>query len=79
MPSTFPKRTDQLKPGDRVRLPGGAIRTVSHVTDSGYVNRHNRPIRTVHYVEPADGPSVRGTWGSTANTAADATVWETVR
>lgn len=70
------KRTDQLERGDRVCLPNAAIRTVSHITDAGYLNRDNKPIRVVHYVEPADEGFGRGDWCSTGNTACDASEWK---
>lgn len=58
---TTTRCTDDLTPGDRIILPGGAIRTVSHITDAGYLNYRNERIRTVHYVERPDGPSIAGT------------------
>lgn len=45
------KRTDELVLGDLVRLPGGLIRTVDVVKDSGYVNYRNEPIFAVMYCE----------------------------
>ena len=75
---TTTKLTRALNRGDRVRLPGGAIRTVSHVTPAGYLNHRNEPIQTVHYVEAPDGPSIAGTWSSTANTSAPMSEWTVV-
>lgn len=44
-------RIDALKPGDRVRLPGGLIRTVDHVAESEFRNYRNEPIVYVIYAE----------------------------
>jgi hypothetical protein len=43
--------TDQLKPGDRVRLPGELVRTVKEVKVSEFLNRNNKPILYVMYLE----------------------------
>ena len=63
------KRTDELVLGDLVRLPGGLIRTVDVIKDSGYVNYRNEPILAVMYCEGrtaewSEGNSsiARGTW-----------------
>lgn len=46
------KTTLELNPGDRVSLGGGqVVRTVALVKDSGYVNRHDRPIYSVLWRE----------------------------
>lgn len=45
------KRTDQLMPGDRVRLPGGLVRTVKYVGTSNFVAARNQPILYVIYRE----------------------------
>lgn len=45
------KRTDELKVGDRVRLPGGLVRTVDCVTESEWLNYRNERILYVMYRE----------------------------
>jgi hypothetical protein len=40
-----------LKPGDRVALPGGIVRTVESVRPSGHVNFADEPLYIVSYVE----------------------------
>ena len=63
------KCTFELVPGDRVLLPGGRIRTVKEVKDSGMVNFHKVPIHYVMYAEGAtDG------W-SEGNSAALSSTW----
>ena len=62
--------TRDLKEGMRVWLPGGAIRTVSGVEPSGYVNSADESLLTVHYREPADDA-----WTSTANSSSPGGLW----
>lgn len=45
------KRTDQLRPGDRLLVDGRLVRTVQAVAPNGYVNSRNRPLYDVTYVE----------------------------
>ncbi len=63
-------RTDQLKRGDVVSLPGGRTRTVAAIQESGYVNSKNEPILTVTYQEGHSGD-----W-SGGNTAIARSPWE---
>lgn len=63
------KRTDELEVGDVVVLPRGVRRTVSSVTDSGWVNARDETIWTVSYLggRTAD-------W-SAGNTGIGSSVW----
>lgn len=45
------KRTDELDAGNVVQLPGGIVRTVDEIADSGYVNYRDEPIFYVNYRE----------------------------
>ena len=45
------KTTEQLEAGDRVALPSGLTRTVSHLEPSPYLNSRNEPIVYVMYAE----------------------------
>ena len=44
-------KTSELRPGDRVMLPGGLVRTVGEVKVSEYLNYRNEPILYVMYSE----------------------------
>jgi hypothetical protein len=65
------KRTDQLVPGDRVKLANGLVRTVAEIADSGYRNNGGKTIWNVTYREPA----VPGVW-SDGNSAVGYSMWE---
>lgn len=64
------KRTDQLKPGDLVRINRNIQRTVKSVGPCGYVNRDGEPILTVLY---AEGDTEE--WGPGNSTSAS-DLWE---
>jgi hypothetical protein len=64
------KHTLELAPGDRLRLPGGVVRTVMDVRDSEWVNYRNQPIFYVLYVEG------RTEEWSEGNSGIAATQWE---
>lgn len=63
-------RTDELKAGDRVLLPGGIVRTVDRVVESGWLNAKNEPILSVMYREPG----VPGVW-SEGNSGCARSLW----
>jgi hypothetical protein len=43
--------TSELLPGMKVRIGINTIRTVAHVTDSGWRTRNNEPLLNVYYAE----------------------------
>lgn len=59
------RRTDELRPGDSIRLPHGLVRTVLEVAQTRLVTVEDEPVVVVLYVEPGLG-----------NTAVAGTVWE---
>lgn len=63
------KTTTELIPGDRLIVAKGIERTVSKVTDSGYLNHSNKPILNVHYAE-GNTPEWSG-----GNLGAEDSVW----
>lgn len=71
------KRTDELVPGDRLRMPrnnNGApiIRTVSAIERGPYLNRRNEPIYNVKYAEL----DVNDGWNGYGNSGIASTEWE---
>lgn len=65
-------KTTELQAGDRVRLPGGLVRTVSEVQSTNLVGTYGNPL---FYVAYAEGRTKE--WGP-ANSAADTTDWTLV-
>lgn len=69
---TVRKRTDELLPGDRVKLPGNVVRTVETVKPVGVQSNAREELQVVIYTEgAADG------WGY-GNTANPSSLWEIV-
>jgi hypothetical protein len=64
------KRTDELKPGDVVRVNSYIVRTVDRVVPTGYISYSNEQIHNVMYRETASDE-----W-SDGNSAAPSSVWE---
>lgn len=73
---TATKKTTDLRPGDRVQLHNGLIRTVSHVLPTNYLNRNDEPIFAVYYQE-GDTRTREGGWSS-ANTSHASGLWHVV-
>lgn len=57
---TVTRATRDLTHGDRVLLSSGLVRTVDHVTDSGYLNYRGERILAVIYQEPESEEWSRG-------------------
>ena len=64
--------TAELQAGDRVRLPGGHVRTIAEVTPTNLIGTYGDPIYFVSYVEGRTKE-----WGP-ANSAIAKTEWQTV-
>jgi hypothetical protein len=69
---THEVRTDALRTGDRVVLPGGIVRTVAAVGPTAYANIRGELILVVQYRE---GPTPE--WGE-GNTALASSEWMVV-
>lgn len=63
------RATTDLRPGDRVRLSGGIVRTVARIEPAGYVNYRNEELLAVYYRE---GHTAEWSGG---NSAARGSLW----